>query len=116
MKEIENPFDLEDESLDWYNEELLEFVREETAEMESITTLMDQDILYLFELWEDYVQQLDSEEEVVEVEPEDFHSFALTTATEDGQDISISVDDLVLLIQLQQEFDESLGEEDDFEE
>lgn len=37
MKEIETPFDLEDESLDWYNEELLEFVREETAEMESIT-------------------------------------------------------------------------------
>lgn len=78
---------------------------------------MDQDILYLFELWEEYVQQLDSEEEVVEVEPEDFHNYAMTTASEDGQDISISIDDLVLLIQLQQEFDESLGEEDDdFEE
>ncbi|MBR8703491.1 hypothetical protein [Porphyromonas levii] len=113
MNEIDNPFNLEEEDLDWYDEELLEFVREETAEIESITELLDQDILYLYELWEEYTEQLDGEEEVVEVEPEDFHEYALKSAAEDEQDISISVEDMVLLIQLQQEFDVSLEEDDD---
>lgn len=118
MKEIDTPFDLEDESLDWYEEELLEFVREETADQESITALLDQDILYLFELWDEYTQQFDSEDEVVQVNPEDFHEYVMSAAEEDEEDIAISIDDLVLLIELQQEFDESLGEDedDDFDE
>lgn len=69
--------------------------------------------MYLYELWEEYTEQLDGEEEVVEVEPEDFHEYALKSAAEDEQDISISVEDMVLLIQLQQEFDVSLEEDDD---
>lgn len=116
MNEIDNPIDLEDDSLDWYEEELIDFVREETEDSETITSLLDQDILYLYELWDDYTQQIEGDEEVVEVDPQEFYEYALETASEDGQDIAIPIDDMILLIQLQQEFDESLGDEDDSDE
>lgn len=116
MSENNKEINQEVDNLDWYDEELLDYVREETTDNEEITSLLDQDILYLYELWDEYVETLEGEEEEVEIDSNDLYSFVEKQAQEDEEDIDISLDNLVLLIQLQQEFDESLGEDDDEDE
>lgn len=109
-------FDEESEDQDWYYENLLDYVREETDDNEGINELLDQDILYLYELWDEYVQDIDGDEEEVQIDVDDLYQFVQKTAEEDEQDLSISQDNMVLLYQLQQEFDESLDDEDEDEE
>ena len=98
----EKDLDLEDyeddDELDWYDEELLDYVREETKDMERINDLLDQDLLYLFELWDEYTAGIEGEEEEVEIDIDDLYQFVLKTAAEDEQDIDISQEDLVCLL------------------
>ncbi len=106
----------EQELLDAYNSELLDYVREETSDNDQINNLLDQDILYLYELWDEYLDEVLAEDENVEIDIEDLYKFVCETAEEDEEYIEITKDDLVLLCQLQQEFEESLYDEDEDEE
>lgn len=90
----EKDLDLEDyeddDELDWYDEELLDYVREETKDMERINDLLDQDLLYLFELWDEYTEDIEGDEDEVEIDIDDLYQFVQKTAAEDEQDIDIS--------------------------
>lgn len=107
--EMEDGDDLE---MDWYYEELLDYVRDATEDQESINDLLDQDILYLYELWDEFVTQIEDEADVVEIDGEDFYQFVVRQSAEDEQDLNISMEDMLLLVQLQQDFDDDLDDED----
>lgn len=109
MSEMDNTFDL-----DKYDEMLLDFIRQETEGMESIMRLEDDDILYLLELWYEYIEDIDEEDEEIEIDSEELYEYVIEVMEEDEIDFELSVEDLVLLIRTEQEFTESLT--DDFDE
>lgn len=108
MSEIDNTFDL-----DMYDEMLVKYIRQETEGVEAIERLDDEDILYLLELWYEYIEDIDEDEEEIEIDAEELYEYVMEGAEEDEVEIELSIEELVLLISTEQEFAESLAEEAD---
>lgn len=110
MSEME--FDMEN-----YEEELLEYIRETSDKNEEITSLSDADISYLLTLWDEYLEtmDLDEDDEDFEVDSDDLYEYVQGALEEDGVTINCSQDTLIELIELEEEFVDSLFDEEDDE-
>lgn len=111
MSEME--FDMEN-----YEEELLEYIREASEGNEGIASLSDADISYLLTLWDEYLEtmDLDEDDEDFEVDSDDLYDYVQEALEEDGVNIEFSQDTLIELIEMEEDFVDSLFDEDEEDE
>lgn len=117
MEEIDFGSELD---MEQYEEELLDYIREVTSGDEEITDLLDEDIQYLLTLWDEYLESsgIDElgEDEDIEIDSDEFYRYVTEAIEQDEQDVDISLDGLIKLVNAEEAFVSQLLDEVDGEE
>lgn len=97
-----------------YEADLIAYIREIAASDEAIAALNDEEISYLLSLWDEYLDtlDLDEEQEDFEVDSDALYAYVREVMNEDDRSIDISLDTLVELIELEEDFVDFLFEEE----
>lgn len=101
--------------MDNYEEELLAYIRETSEDNAAIASLSDADISYLLTLWDEYLESmdLDEDEEDFEVDSDALYEYVQEAIKEDEEGLEVSLDTLIELIEMEEDFVDSIVDEDE---
>lgn len=103
------------------NNEVIDYIREVTAENEAVNALTDDDLDLLLQLWYDYLLEVDEEgddedDSDVEVDIDDLCEYIFDALKEEEVDFSLSTDALLEILEAEQDYVESIIEDGEDEE
>lgn len=101
--------------VDKYDEELIKYIRSTSERNSEIDSLSDEDISYLLTLWDEYIDvlDLDEDEEDFEVDSDELYKYVREMIVSDEKSLQVDMDTLISLIEMEEDFVDSLFEDEE---